>query len=172
MKSPKLIAVAALAIFAVAACGSSAAPTGAGTPTAAPGGGTTTTPAPTGGAVDMCALLSPADLKTVTGGDYGDGVLDSVGQCTWRVGGTAVNVGDGQVVAAIQDQQLSFIKSTFSGGVDVTVSGQAGYWNPEQGLQSIWVDVGGRTLVLSFDPVGPDAQAIAQKLAEIALSKM
>jgi hypothetical protein len=54
----------------------------------------------------------------------------------------------------------------------VTVSGHAGYWNPAQGLQSIWVDVGGRLLVLSFDPVGPETQAIAQKLAEIAIGKM
>lgn len=64
------------------------------------------------------------------------------------------------------------IKGYFQGGVDVTVSGHAGYWNPEQGLQSICVDAGGRLLVLSFDPVGPETQAIAQKLAEIAIGKM
>ena len=54
----------------------------------------------------------------------------------------------------------------------MTVSGHAGYWNPEQGLRSICVDAGGRLLVLSFDPVGPETQAIAQKLAEIAIGKI
>ena len=183
MKSPKLVAVAALAIFALAACSAaSTAPTDAGTASSAPGGetttpssapgGETTTPASAAGAVDVCALFSPADLATVTGADYGEGVLDSVGQCVWRVGGATANNGDGQVVAYDQGGALATIKSMFAGGVDVTVSGHDGYWNPAEGLQSIWVDLGGRTLVLSFDPVAPDGQAIAQTLAEIAIGNI
>jgi hypothetical protein len=169
---PKLVAVAALAILAVAACGgSSNAPAGASTPPATPGGGTTTSPVSNGGPVDTCALLSPADLKTVTGGDYAPGVVDSVGQCNWKDQGT----GDRTVVLYVQDATLDFIKTTFPGGADVTVSGHAGYWNPAEGLRSLWVDVGGRTLVLSFpmaSSLGAEDQANAQKLAEIAISKM
>jgi len=169
----------------IAACGSSTTspaaalptagsgtPTGAGTTIAPSGGGTTTTLAPADAAAKLCTLLSSADLKTTTGSDYGAGVADAYGMCTWRVGASTVNNGDGQVTAAFVDQQLSFVKSSFSGGVDVTVSGHAGYWNPTQGLQSMWVDLGGRLLVLSFDPVDPDTQAIAQKLAEIAIGKI
>jgi hypothetical protein len=186
MRSSKLAGVAAIAIFAVAACGGSgSAPTGGTTtsaPTSAPAGatttpasapaGATTTPATAGTPIDLCALLSPADLKTVTGGDYGAGVTDSVGQCTWRVGGATANNGDGQVIAGTADATLDVIKGNFPGGTDVTVSGHAGYWNPAQGLQSIWVDAGGRLLVLSFDPVDSDTLGFAQKLAEIAIGKM
>ncbi|HEY0444328.1 MAG TPA: DUF3558 family protein, partial [Candidatus Limnocylindrales bacterium] len=124
-------------------------------------------------AVDTCALLPTKDINAATGLTFGAGAPDSAGQCTWRVGGASANNGDGQLVAAVQDQQLSFIKSTFSGGTDMTVSGHAAYWNPAQGLQSLWVDIGGgRLLVLSFDPVGPTTQAIAQKLAELAIAKL
>jgi hypothetical protein len=183
VKSPKLVAVAALAIFALAACSAastaptdagtaSSAPTDAGTASSAPGG-ETAAPASAAGAVDLCALLSPADLKTVTGDDYGAGVLNSLRLCVWRVGGAAVNNGDGQVVADDQGGALAAVKSAFAGGVDVTVSGHDGYWDPAEGLQSIWVDLGGgRTLVLSFDPVAPDGQAIAQALAEIAIGNI
>lgn len=193
MRSPKMAVAVAVVILIAAACGgSSAGSSGAGASAPVPPQATTTTVAPTvapttapsdattatmsasqpAGALDLCGLLSAADLKTVTGADYGDGVLDDYGMCTWRVGGASVNNGDGQVVVAVQDVPLATFTGTFPGGVDMTVSGQAGYWNPDQGLQSIWVDIGGRTLVISFDPVGPDTQAIAQKLAEIAIGKI
>jgi hypothetical protein len=197
MKSLKLVAVLALTILAVAACSGSSAPTIAVTATATPAGAATSAPAtaaaatpapaatataapaatpaasaPAAGAIDVCSLISPADLKTATGKDYGAGVLDSVGQCVWRVGGAKANNGEGQLVAFIQDQPLDAFKSAFPGGVDLTANGHAAYWNPGQGLQSIWVDLGGRTLVLSFDPVDADTQAIALKLAEIAVAKI
>lgn len=187
MKSPKLAAVAAVAILALAACGGSgASPDGAATPTAAADGGTTaseaptaasssdtTTPAPSVGSVDTCALFSPADLKTATGKDYGAGVSDTIG-CSWNVGASGVNQGD-LIYATIQDQSLDFIKSSFIGGVDVTVGGRAGYWHPGEGLGSMWVDIGGRLFVLSFPrsgDLGPEVQVIAQALAEIAVAKM
>jgi hypothetical protein len=187
VKSMKVVAVAAVAIFALTACGgSSATPPGAGASAAPSNGGTTTTPSAStepaaasattagGGPVDTCALLSEADLKTVTGKEYGAGVSDSVGGCSWNVGAAGVNQG-ALVYVAIQDQSLDFIKTSFPGGVDVTVSGHAGYWNPGQGLQSMWVDSDGRLLVLSFprsEALGPEDQVIAQKLAEIAIAKM
>jgi Protein of unknown function (DUF3558) len=190
LSSPKLTALAALAIVVLAACsGSAATATGApasnGAATNAASEAPASTTAPTVGpsvaaatpgasaaAVDTCKLLSAADLKTATGKEYGDGVADDYGQCTWRVGGATVNNGDGQVVAAIQDASLDTIKSTFEGGVDVTVSGHAAYWNPTAGLQSIWVDIGGRGLVISFDPVDADTQSVAVKVAEIAVAKL
>lgn len=183
MKSSQLVALAALAILAVAACGgASTVPTTAVNPTAQPGAVTTTpvpapvgevTPAPAGQPVDLCGLLSAADLKTITGEDYGEGKPDGYGQCFWRVGDPDRNRGDGQVAAAIQDLPLSTLKGMFgAGGVDVTVSGHAGFWNPSDGLQSLWMDIDGRTLVLSFDPVGDDGQAIAVKVGEVAIANL
>jgi len=183
-----MVVAVAVAILTVAACGGSSAPSRGDdasapvpsdaptitmAPTTAPSDATATTPvSQPGGAVDLCGLLSAADLKTATGADYGDGKLDDYGQCTWLVGDTGVNIGEGQVVVAVQDVPLDTFKGTFPGGVDVTVSGHAGYWNPSPGLQSMWVDIGGRTLVISFDPVGPDGQSIAQKVAEIAVGRI
>jgi hypothetical protein len=180
-----MVALAAVAIFALAACGASGAtPSGAapsGVPTAA--ADETASPAPTeappgatagGGTVDVCALFSPAELKSVTGKDYGAGVSDTIGGCAWNVGASGVNEGE-LIYATFQDQSVSFIKTTFADGVDVTVGGHEAYWNPSEGLQSMWVDVDGRLFVLSFpssETLGPDDQAIAQKLAEIAVGKM
>lgn len=182
MNAPKLAALAALAILAVAACGgsttSTGSPTGAATQTAAttppaPTGGTTTTPAPTAGTLDMCSLYSAADLKTVTGDDYAAGVLDSVGRCSWAV--TSGAAADGRVVAFISKVSLDAFKGNNPGGTDVTVSGHAGYKTSASGLESIWVDVDGQTLVVSWDPVDAGGPAIAlqlAQLAEIALSNM
>ena len=193
MRSPKLVVTLTVVILIAAACGgSSAGSSGAGAsapvptqateatadpvtaPTTAPSDATTATMSPSqpAGALDLCGLLSAADLKTVTGDDYGDGKLDDYGMCTWRVGDASVNNGDGQVIMGVQDVPLDTFKGSFPGGVDMAVSGHAGYWNPDQGLQSIWVDIGGRTLVISFDPIEPDSQAIAQKVAEIAIGKI
>ncbi len=196
MRSPKSIALVAVAIVAVAACSGSGGATdaGAGTaaaaPTAAPGGGTTATaaptdaakptgaaaatPAPPAGAVDVCGLLTAADLKSATGKEYGEGVADPVGGCAWNVGTSGVNQGD-LVYAITQDQTLDFIKGAFLGGSDVTVNGHAGYWHPGVGLGSMWVDIGGRVFVLSFprsEELTAEDQAAAQKLSEIAVGKM
>jgi hypothetical protein len=181
VKSVLLVAVAALSIFAVAACGSSSpAPTTTGTPTAAPvvptttptAPGGTTSPAPTP-ALDVCALLTPADLKAVTGGNYTEaGVSASVDGCTWLGGGAGVTSGHAFVGATIGDNPLAAIKRTFPGGVDLTVSGYAAYWASLTGFHAISVDVDGRTLVLAIDPAGADGQTIAQKLAEIAVANM
>ena len=167
----------------IAACGSSTTstaaapptagsgtPTGAGTTIAPSGGGTTTTLAPADAAAKLCTLLSPADLKTATGSDYGAGDPSSPGSCTWTVGTGSNHAG--QVAVSFVAQQLSDVKSGMPGGVDVTVSGHTGYWQPESGAQTIWVDLGGRLFALSLDPVGPDTQAVAQKLAEIAIGKI
>jgi hypothetical protein len=172
-------------IITVAACsGSGAATTAPADPPAASQSGAAATPPTTEGpattagesaaAVDVCTLLSAADLKSATGKDYGDGVADGSAACAWNVGTSGVNQGD-LVYAAVQEQSLDFIKSSFPGGVDATVSGHAAYWNPAQGLSSMWVDVGGRLFVLSFprsEDLTPEYQAIAQTLAEIAVGKM
>jgi hypothetical protein len=120
----------------------------------------------------MCSLFTLADLKTVFGTDYTAGVLDEVGQCTWA-GPDIGSTSHVHVIAAITPSTLDTIKSTFPGGVDLTVSGKAAYWNGAEGLQSLWVDLGGsRLLTLSLNPVDAGSQAIAQKLAEIALPKL
>jgi Protein of unknown function (DUF3558) len=188
VKSAKLVVLAMLAISALAACSGPAAtapavipstPAGPSTaPTSAPAGSSTapasSTPAAVAGSVDLCGLISPADLKTVTGDTYGAGVLDTYGECTWRVGGASVNDGKGQLIVAIQAITIDYVKSSYgSGGADATVSGHAAFWNPTQGLQSMWIDIGGgNALVLSFDPIADSTKGFAQKLAEIAVSKM
>ncbi len=172
MKSAQLVAVAALAIFAMAGCGSSSpAPTTTATPTPTPT--RTTNPAPTQVSVDMCALFTPADLRAVTGGTYTDpGVSSSLGQCSWSGGGTGVTSGHSLVIATIGDNPLAGYKRDFPGGVDLTVSGHAGYWNAVLGFKAMWVDFGPRTLLLMIDPAGPDGQAVAQEMAEIAVANM
>ena len=187
MKSLKLAAVAALAILAVAACGGSGAATLApGTPTVAPSGGMTAAPqtvapstvaaatqTPAGAVVDPCKLLSAADLKTVTGVTYGDGVFDATyNWCTWTV--SEAN-GGGEVILAISDNAFAAVKGALTKGVDLTVSGHAAFWDPESGVMSMLVDLGGKTLELSFpkeNSDGPVDQAMAQKLAEIGIGKM
>jgi hypothetical protein len=189
VKSLKMIAAIAFAISALAACGGSTAatappvdastpaggspaPTSAAVPTASPG--TAATPGVPAGSVDLCGLLSPADLKTVTGDVYGAGVLDQYGLCTYRVGSAKVNDGKGQLIVAIQAVTMDYVKNAFgSGGTAATVSGHAAFWNPTQGLQTMWVDIsGGNCLTLSFDPIVDNSQTFAQRLAEIAVSKM
>lgn len=189
-----MVAVATFSAFALAACGGPAAgptarsssapatstPLGVATPVAGP---TLAPPASTGVtdpaavAAQLCAAASGADVSAAmhqaAGEEYAAGVPDPYGQCTWRVGGAPANNGDGQLVAAFLVQSVSFIKSTFPGGVDVNVDGHAGYWHPGEGLQSQWVDVGdGRLLVLSFDPVTDTTQTSAAVLARLFLSKI
>jgi len=189
--SPKLVAMVLIATFSVVACGAAtsattgpgataapaatraAAATAAPVATAAPAA--TAVAASAAATVDSCALISPSDLKTVTGDTYGAGVSDFDNECVWRVGGATSNTGKGQVIAYVQDQALSFIKTAAApnpGGVDLTVAGHTAYWNPSQGLQTLWIDLGGRTLGLSFDPVDADTQGMAVKLAEIAVARM
>jgi hypothetical protein len=185
MQSLKSVVMTTLTIIAVAACSGSGAATNApaGPTAAVPSDAAATPPtteapaataAASAAAVDVCGLLSPADLKSAIGKDYGAGVADAYAGCAWNVGTSGVNQGD-LVYGAIQDQRLDFIKSSFPGGVDATVSGHAAYWNPAQGLSSMWVDVGGRLFILSFprsEDLTAEYQAIAQKLAEIAVAKL
>ena len=192
MRTSKLVAVAAFTILTVAACGGGAAgtgtaPTSAATQAAGPGAtaaGGGSTPAPTSGATqgpaqdpaavakEMCGLLTVDDLKAATGDTYGAGVPDEFGNCLWRVGGATVNNGKGQVGAAIAPATLDQIKATFAGGVDLTVAGHAAYWNPNEGLGAIWIDVNGRLLSISLSPIPDDGQTIASKLAEAAAARM
>ena len=127
------------------------------------------TPASSGAAVGVCALLTPAEINAATGLTYLDGTLDLAGQCEWNTNASGANSGD-LIIAAIQTQDLAFTKSTFgTGGTDVTVAGHAGFYNPAQGLNSLWVDIGGgQLLILSFPRSGdldPSYQAIAITLA-------
>lgn len=190
----KSVAFAATAIVAIAACGgASATPVGqpataapataaAGAPAAATAAGASTAPtapAATGGATaglpnDLCSLLTAAEVSTVMGKKYEAGVNDGYGSCTWNVGKSSANSGD-LIVAGSQAAQLSLIKNTFPGGADATVLGHPAYWNGKQGLGTMWVDVGGGKLFTIGLPraedLGETDRAVAQKLAELALSK-
>jgi hypothetical protein len=184
MRSLKLTAAAAVLVIATAGCGgsdgdsdsdSSGDSSGeAAGPSSTPTSEETPESSPRAASdpIDTCALIDATELSEATGADYGDGVDDGYGQCVWRVGGATSNNGEGQLVVAVQDATLDFIKSVFTGGVDSTVDGRDAYWNPDEGLQSMWVDLDGRCLVLSFDPVDADSQAVAQQVAEIAVGHL
>jgi hypothetical protein len=171
-----LLVLASVAIVAVAACSGSGAATnaGGGSTAAGPTAAAAATPAPPAAAIDVCGLLTAADLKSATGKEYGEGKADPMGGCAWNVGTSGVNQGD-LVYGITQDQTLDFIKGAFLGGSDVTVNGHPGYWHPGIGLGSMWVEVGGRVFVLSFprsEELTAEDKAAAQKLAEIAVAKM
>jgi hypothetical protein len=197
----KLAAIGAVTVLFVAACGGAATSPTAATKTPAPAAVTVapatapavagtqppaaaTPPGPagtTGGAgAGLCSLLTPADLQTATGKTYLPGTLDIGGQCNWNTDDSGANTGASSgnlIILAEQAEPLDFVKSSFgSGGSDATVNGHAAFWNPTEGLQSMWVDIGGgNVLVLSFprssDLTAAD-QTIAQKLAEIAVGNM
>lgn len=186
MRSPKLAALATLTILAVAACGgaSTAAPASQAAATAVSSGAATAGaatasaavsagPTAAGAVTDPCSLLSAADLDTVTGAKYAAGVFDKTyNWCDYVV---PTKDGGGEVILAISDNPFATVRGTLLQGVDLTVSGHAAFWDPESGVMSMLVDLGGKTLELSFPKVskeGPVDQAMAQKLAELALSKM
>jgi len=194
MRISKVALATVLTIVVVAGCGGGgAAPTGAAGPTsgsaqasgpAATAAGGTGSPAPVGAgtpapvadpvavAKEMCTLLTPADIKTATGADYGAGVPDEFGNCIWRVGSATVNDGKGQVAASISPATLENIKGMFAGGTDLTVGGHPAYWNPGDGLGAIWVDVDGRVLAIALSPIPDDGGTLAAKLAEVAVGRM
>jgi hypothetical protein len=187
MRFSKLACMAVLITSLTVACGGSpAATTPAPIPTQAPGPTAALTAAPTapvgatatpaGAAVDICSLLSPEELNQVTHASYLPSLLDAQGLCYWdgdQVGGQAGVT----VIGSIQAADLSAIKLAFgTGGVDTTVSGHAAFYNPTQGLGSLWVDIGaGQLFVLSFpqsNDLDPTYKAIAEQLAGIALGHM
>ena len=188
MQLVKLAGTAVISLTLIAACGGS--PT---TPTVGPGAtpAPVSTPAPNatptappaaatnppvGGTVDICSLITNAELTAATGEEYVHSELDEFGQCYWNTDDSGVNSGS-LIVGTFQVQALSFIKSAFgAGGVDLTVGGRPAFWNPGGGIGSIWVDLGdGRLFTLSFprsDDLDPSYQGIAQQLAEIAVTRM
>ena len=110
------------------------------------------------------------------GETYVAGTLNSVDQCLWNIEGASSNTGS-LIIGYFQAVDLNFIKSAFGeGGVDLTVAGHAAFYNPTEGLGSLWVDVGGgQAFILSFPRSGdlePSAQAIMVQLAELALGRM
>ncbi len=151
-----------------------AVPTEAAEPTQAVGA----TQAPVGGNVDICSLLSPADLDAAFGETYGEGTVDSAGQCLWNLEGETGNTGN-VVVAYINPEQFSTLQGLLGiqeGSVELSVGGHSAFYNPTQGLTSLWVDIGeAGTFVLSFpqsDDLDPSYQDIAVQLAETALGNM
>lgn len=187
MGIPKLAGMAAVAIVFIAACGGSPSAPTVGPNTTQPPVATSAVPTsdpvsptnpPIGGTIDVCSLLTPAELSAALGETYVAGTLDSVGQCLWNIEGATGNTGS-LVVGYINPAEYSFLHGLFgtqTGSTDLTVGGHAAFYNPEEGYTSLWVDLGGaRTFVLSFpqaNDLDPSYQAIAVQLAEIALSRM
>lgn len=194
MRFPRIMFIVAPAVLALAACGggsgtpttpAAAATSGAGssvvTATGAPA--TTAAGAPTSapataqpsaaGLLDLCSLLTAADLRTWRGDNYQEGQLTSTGgYCHWDRG----NQPDEQVITATDARSLDAIKSVATGEVDMTVDGHAGISIRQADLHilSIYVDIGGQLLVLEFGTSASTAndQAAAQALAEIAIGNL
>ncbi|MEO7119111.1 MAG: hypothetical protein ABIZ34_09095 [Candidatus Limnocylindrales bacterium] len=198
MRSLKMSVLAVVTMSVAAACGSSAVPSTAGTPTIAPTGVSSPTPtspatgptatsatatptiaptataAATAGTLDLCSLLTADDLTTVLGGGWLEGALTSgaAGYCHWDSG----NDPSAQVVTFAQAVPFSTIKPSLVGGVDMTVSGHAAYSisNQDARLQTTWIEVGAQTLIVEFPGTSDQAadQADAQQLAEIAVGNL
>ncbi len=187
MGIPKLAGMATVAIVFIAACGGSPSAPTVGPNTAQPPVATSAvrtsdpvspTNPPIGGTIDVCSLLTPAELSAALGETYVAGTLDSVGQCLWNIEGETGNTGS-LVVAYVNPEAYSVLHGLLgiqTGSTDLTVGGHAAFYNPTESYNSLWVDVGGAgTFVLSFpqsNDLDPSYQAIAVQLAEIALGRM
>lgn len=191
MRFPRIMFVVAPAVLALAACGGSGTPTappvgataGASGSVATPGNAPTTasTSAPTSppaatqvaSALDLCGLLTANDLQTVLGGSWLEGQLTSTGgYCHWDSGSSP----NDQVITATDARTLDAIKAVASDEVDMTVAGHAGISirQADAHLQSTYVDLGGKLLILEFptSSSAADDQAHAQALAEIAIGNL
>lgn len=188
MQLAKLAGTAVISLTLIAACGGPAATIGPGATsgpitTAAPNATPTPPPAaatnpPVGGTIDVCSLLTPAELTAALGETYVAGVPNEFGLCLWNIEGETGNTGS-LVQAYIDPQAYSFLHSVMgiqTGVIELTVSGHAAFYNPLEFYNSLWVDIGGAgTFILGFPRSGdldPSFQAIAVQLAEIALSRM
>lgn len=153
-------------------------PSSAPTPTAPPPPTLAPTQAPSATAaavVDLCALLSAADLHRVLGGSWMEGRLGVMGgYCFWLHSSTASY---DQVTTAIDERSIEEIKSATPNGVDMTVSGHAGYRvrdeNSDVQTTYVWVDLGGQSLTMEItSSSAADDQISAQELAEIAIGNI
>ena len=142
------------------------------TPTLAP----TQAPSATAAAVvDLCALLSAADLHSVLGGSWMEGSLGVMGgHCFWLDSSTASY---DQVTTGIDERSIEEVKSATPNGVDMTVSGHAGYRvrdeNSDVQTTYVWVDLGGQSLTMEItSSSAADDQISAQELAEIAIGNI
>lgn len=183
MRLLKIFGVAASAVLLVGACSNGGpAATTVTTRTPVPVGATTSptqaavATVPVGGTVDTCSLLTAAEVSAATGKTYTAGTLDPSAECLWNIPGETANTGS-LIIGYVQTVDLGYVKQAFgAGGSDATVGGHAAFWNPTQGLQSMWVDIGGgRVFVLSF-PRSADLDSsylpIAQALATTAVGRI
>ena len=171
-----------IGVVVVAACGGAATPTQGPAATQTPAtatvappatSGTIGTAAPTTGAVgNACSLLTAAELKTATGLAYGEGADDGYGQCVYRVGGGTVNNGDGQITVAYVESPLATLKTSFPTGAAFDLQGTAAYWVPDKGVQTMWIDLGTRSLALSFDPITEGILTSVMKVVDVVLPKI
>ena len=189
MFSPKFAAAAALAVFAFAGCASTPAtptattavatspaatstsaattPATASAPTVA-----TTAPAGSASAIDLCSLLSVADIQAVIPGSWLEGQLTKPvgGYCHWD------NTLQERVITAIEPRTFDAVKAAAVGGTDFTAGGHPAYSFRDEAahVQTTWIDLSGTVLIVEI-PASADAAADlsnAQGLTGVAVGNM
>jgi hypothetical protein len=185
MKSSKFV-VAALAVFAFGGCAAApAAPTGT-TAVATPPAATstlaatasaspavaTTAPAASASAIDLCSLLSVADIQAVIPGSWLEGQLTKPvgGYCHWD------NTLQERVITAIEPRPFDAVKAAAVGGTDFTAAGHPAYSIRDEAahVQTTWIDLSGQVLIVEI-PASADAAADlshAQALAGVTVGNM
>jgi hypothetical protein len=96
------------------------------------------------------------------------------GHCFWLDSSTASY---DQVTTGIDERSIAEVKSATPNGVDMTVSGHAGYRvrdeNSDVPTTYVWVDLGGHSLAMEIhSSSAADDQISAQELAEIAIGNI
>ncbi len=198
MRSLKMSVLAVVTMSVAAACGSSTVPSTAGTPTIGPTGvptptatspassvptatvsatatptiAPTATVAATSGAIDLCSLLTAADVTTVLGGGWAEGVMAN-DYCHWD---SSSNPNE-RVVTFVQAGTIDAISAQMTGGTSVTVAGHGAYSFRDlaANVQTTYIDIGGGQLLIveipnSSDSIG-DLQS-AVELIEAALGNL
>jgi hypothetical protein len=132
----------------------------------------TTAPAGSASAIDLCSLLSVADIQGVIPGSWLDGQLTKPvgGYCHWD------NTLQERVITAIDPRTFDAIKAAAAGGTDMTAGGHPAYSMRDEAahVQTTYIDLGGQVLIVEI-PASADAAADlthAQALAELAVGNM
>ena len=126
----------------------------------------TTTAAPSAGAIDLCGLLTAADVTKALGGSSIEGTLTSTGgYCHWD---SARSPND-RVITATQPGTLDDVKGPAPTGAELTVGGRGAYSVRDEAarVQTTWIDVGGQLLLVEI-PLSTDAAADLQSAEELA----
>ncbi|MEO7118181.1 MAG: hypothetical protein ABIZ34_04335 [Candidatus Limnocylindrales bacterium] len=198
MRSRHLFAATAAVVLTVTACGGSspapslatvspttsaaatatpvpsivatATPTSSPVPTEGVTNEPVTSPTPATGDIDLCSLLTAADVTTVLGGGWVEGVMAN-DYCHWDSGSSPSD----QVVTFVQPGTIETFN--IDGAIALAPGGHTAYTHrdAEFHLQTTWIDIGGGTVLIVEFPTTSDASAdveSATQLSEIAVGNM